>query len=162
MAKKDWRNLKENGSPDFYACVDGPIEIDEDTVVIYSKNEPGRIGDYYRSGNSRKIIKAEWRQSKTYGKFLYILHEDKSSEYWTNGSRGLVAEGYSGIVTDDFAQPEDYQNFPQNKSKEGQTEEKKSKKGKQLGFFGRVKRIIKIIIGIFIAILIIYSIMTAL
>lgn len=162
MAKKDWRNLKENGSPDFYACVDGSIEIDEDTVVIYSKNEPGRIGDYYRSGDSSKIIKAEWRQSKTYGKFLYILHEDKSSEYWTNGSRGLVAEGYSGIVTDDFAQPEDYQNFPQKQSGGNKPKKEKHKKEKNLGFFGRVKRIIKIIIGIFIAILIIYSIIMAL
>ena len=78
MAKTEWSKLKGNPSPDFFACIDGPITIDEDTVVLYSKKEPNRIGDYYRSGNYSKIIKAEWRQDKYSSKFVYVLYDDKA------------------------------------------------------------------------------------
>jgi hypothetical protein len=118
MAKTEWSKLKGNPSPDFFACIDGPITIDEDTVVLYSKKEPNRIGDYYRSGNYSKIIKAEWRQDKYSSKFVYVLHEDKASEYITNGGTGLIATCESGIYSKDYAQPEDYQNFPQTKDKD--------------------------------------------
>ena len=78
MAKTEWYKLMGNPSPDFFACIDGPITIDEETVVLYSKKEPNRIGKYYSSGNYRKIIKAEWRQDKNSSKFVYILHEDNA------------------------------------------------------------------------------------
>ncbi len=45
MAKTEWSKLKGNPSPDFFACIDGPITIDEDTVVLYSKK-----------GVSRKLV----------------------------------------------------------------------------------------------------------
>ncbi|MBQ9547205.1 MAG: hypothetical protein IJU90_07985 [Bacteroidales bacterium] len=116
MAKTNWYERKSNPSPDFYSCVDGPITIDEETVVIYSKNEPNKIGEIYRSGSHSKIIKAEWRKSSMYGKFLYILHEDSSSEYRTSGSSGLIADKSGGIMYSEFAQPEDYANYPKTSS----------------------------------------------
>lgn len=118
MAKTEWYKLMGNPSPDFFACIDGPITIDEETVVLYSKKEPNRIGKYYSSGNYRKIIKAEWRQDKYSSKFVYILHEDNASEYISNGGIGGIANRETGIYDKDYAQPEDYQNFPQTKDKD--------------------------------------------
>lgn len=119
MAKTDWRKLQGNPSPNFFACVDGPITIDEDTVVLYSKKEPDKDGFfiYHRSGNSSKIIKAEWRKEQnSSSKFVYVLHEDKSSEYITNAGSGGIATRESGIYSKEYAQPEDYQNFPTTES----------------------------------------------
>ena len=145
MSKKDWSKLIENGGPDHYACVDGRIDIDEETVVLYSRQEPNKIGYVYRSGNYSKIVKAEWRQSKSYGKFVYILHEDKSSEYYGQG-QGLIATPESGIITEDYAQPEDYQNFPESNPtrSKGQKEEKKRENlDEKQGCFGPIAKMIK-------------------
>jgi hypothetical protein len=121
MAKTEWGKLQGNPTPNYFACIDSPITLDEDTVVLYSKKEPDRDGffTYHRSGNSSKIIKAEWRkeQNSSY-KFVYILHEDKSSEYITNGGSGVIADSAAGIGSKEYAQPEDYQNFPQTKDKD--------------------------------------------
>ena len=151
MSKTDWSKLKENGSPSYYSCVDGRIIIDEDTVVLFSKEEPNRIGEYYRSGNYSKIVIAEWRQSQGYGKFVYVLHEDKSSEYITNGGRGLIATPESGIIGEEFAQSEDYQNFSKSEpshpkkgtEKTGKRKKQEKKQGPIARLFKTVKKTIK-------------------
>lgn len=166
MTRDDWyKRLRSQGStPSMRMCEDGCITVCDDLVILFSRENPDLIGKIYDDGGSHcRITKAEWRCSKNGGKFVYILHENKSSGYVHSASSGGIATKESGIFSAEFAQPEDFENFPNSKCSENQeVADSKGKKTKQrkekdeLSFGGKVKKFwkkVKIIFWIIVGLI---------